>query len=194
MIVGLTGLSGSGKNFIADRLKKTYGGDVFIIDCDAISHEVLNYLALEIGKTFGMDTYLGPNLVSRRVLSSLVFKNPQKLKKLEDIQFPEIEKRVKRLIEDNKSDYPLIVLNAPTLNKSKLSDLCDFILVTTAPFWIRFLIIKKRDKRSFIEIIRRFAHLKISTEDFSQPQYFLNTFTSIRNIDQQLKFLCKDWL
>jgi dephospho-CoA kinase len=105
LIIGLTGLIGSGKTTVTN-LFATLG--VPIIDTDLIAHEItsVNGIAMpEIIDEFG-DQYLDPNgALLRPKMRKLVFKDCAARKKLESILHPIIFKMVLDKIETIKSKY-----------------------------------------------------------------------------------------
>lgn len=116
LIIGLTGLIGSGKTTVTN-LFATLG--VPIIDTDLIAHEItsVNGVAMpEIIDEFG-DQYLDSNgALLRPKMRELVFNDCAARKKLESILHPIIFKMVLDKIETIKSKYIIIVV--PLLFKS----------------------------------------------------------------------------
>lgn len=173
MLIAITGLSGSGKSFVAALLGKRYGA--YVINCDLLSHRILNQKSAEIAKTFGMDVLLENNVVSRRVLANTVFNNPEKLEILESILYPEIEKQIKEIIQGCEGKFKHVVIDAPTLSKTNIKNICDLTVITTAPIWLRLIRIKKRDDRTIKEILKRFKNNKINITDYKAPIMTINT-------------------
>ncbi|XP_058140271.1 bifunctional coenzyme A synthase [Dasypus novemcinctus] len=91
-VLGLTGISGSGKSSVAQRLK---GLGAFVIDSDQLGHRAYApggpayQLVVE---AFGPDILHKDGIINRKVLGSRVFGNKKQLKILTDIMWPIIAK------------------------------------------------------------------------------------------------------
>nr|KAF6415371.1 hypothetical protein HJG59_003121 [Molossus molossus] len=86
-VIGLTGISGSGKSSVAQRLK---GLGAFVIDCDQLGHRAYapgGPAYQPVVEAFGTD-----GIINRKVLGSRVFGNKKQLKMLTDIMWPVIAK------------------------------------------------------------------------------------------------------
>ncbi|XP_010328903.1 bifunctional coenzyme A synthase [Saimiri boliviensis] len=91
-VIGLTGISGSGKSSIAQRLK---GLGAFIIDSDHLGHRAYapgGPAYQPVVKAFGTDILHKDGTINRKVLGSRVFGNKKQLKILTDIMWPIIAK------------------------------------------------------------------------------------------------------
>lgn len=121
MIVGLTGLIGSGKT-LASEIFREQG--FCIIDTDEISRE------LSAGKAQSI-IYNEFGTVNRAELRSIVLEETQKLKQLENILHPLIFEEVKKHISSAENKYIMLVV--PLLFKSpKYLELIDKSLLIDA--------------------------------------------------------------
>ncbi len=175
-IVGLTGQTGSGKSEVAGLLTSE---GIDVIDCDKISHLVTDTeksclcdLALE----FSISILNLDGTLNRKKLSSIVFGDSEKLKKLNEIIFPyikaEIASRIKKL---DKNGKPLVILDAPTLFESGLNKDCDFIISVVAPLEERISRIVVRDHLTDDEARKRIA------SQHDEEFFISNTDAVIRN-------------
>lgn len=171
-LIGLAGQSCAGKNVVADVLKEK---GFYVIDADVVAHMVLDALQTEVLQRFlphaeARDIRLqsSAGILDRSGLASLLFAAPALLAEHEAFILPHIERHIRTLIRDAHTEQPdrPIVLNAPTLHKTSLTAECSFIFYITAPFLIRLIRGKKRDKRPLRQLIARFMQQK----DF-YPQY-----------------------
>ncbi|XP_037664158.1 bifunctional coenzyme A synthase isoform X2 [Choloepus didactylus] len=90
-VLGLTGISGSGKSSVAQRLK---GLGAFVIDSDHLGHRAYapgGPAYQPVVEAFGPDILHKDGIINRKVLGSRVFGNKQ-LKILTDIMWPIIAK------------------------------------------------------------------------------------------------------
>ncbi|PNI33866.1 COASY isoform 4 [Pan troglodytes] len=91
-VIGLTGISGSGKSSIAQRLK---GLGAFVIDSDHLGHRAYapgGPAYQPVVEAFGTDILHKDGVINRKVLGSRVFGNKKQLKILTDIMWPIIAK------------------------------------------------------------------------------------------------------
>ncbi|XP_012893562.1 PREDICTED: bifunctional coenzyme A synthase [Dipodomys ordii] len=98
-VLGLTGISGSGKSSVAQRLK---GLGAFIIDSDQLGHRAYapGGLAYQpVVEAFGTDILHQDGLINRKILGSRVFGNKKQMKMLTDIVWPVIEKLAREDME-----------------------------------------------------------------------------------------------
>lgn len=91
-VIGLTGISGSGKSSIALRLK---GLGAFVIDSDQLGHRAYapgGPAYQPVMEAFGADILHKDGTINRKVLGSRVFGNKKQMKILTDIMWPVIAK------------------------------------------------------------------------------------------------------
>jgi dephospho-CoA kinase len=157
-VVGITGQSGAGKSVVSDMLR---AGGFPVIDADSVAREVtrkggpcLADLALEYG-TGILDS---SGSLNRRALGRLVFGQPDKLARLNEITHPyiigEIEREIARLL---KKGERAVFIDAPILFESGADKLCDKIVAVVAPKSVRVARIKERDGLSDEEARARAA-------------------------------------
>jgi len=94
-VIGLTGCLASGKSSVRKRLE---GLGAVSVDCDLLGHQSYtkgSNAYHEIVKKFGDGIIDELGNINRKALGAIVFANPDKLKQLTDIVWPEI----KRLLE-----------------------------------------------------------------------------------------------
>ena len=128
MVIGITGSSGAGKSTICEILKNEY--NVKIINADQIakrlSNKGTNYMN-DIIKTFGNDIVDGQGELKRKKLGQIIYKDPEKRKKLNSCTFKYIKKEIEEEIERTKEDVTIII-DAPLLFECGLEKLCDKVI------------------------------------------------------------------
>lgn len=180
ILIGLSGHSCSGKN-TASAILQDYG--FYCIDADAVSRKVFTEHEKEILNLFQAEAEKqGINLknkkgIDKKAFALLVFSDEELLKKHEAFILPIIEEKIWEEIKmafTEKPERP-ILLNAPTLHKTSLIKKCLFILYIDAPFILRLIRAKKRDRLPLKNIRLRFSKQK----KFFSQYFFLNADTIV---------------
>lgn len=134
MVVGLTGGIASGKSIVSAELKKL---GAHIIDADRIAREITvpgAPVLEEIVREFGGEYLLPDGALDRKKLGRLVFSDPEKLKRLNEITHPAIVERTKDLIRGIQETDPdaLIIVDAAVLIETGLHKSMDKVMVVYA--------------------------------------------------------------
>jgi dephospho-CoA kinase len=150
MILGITGISGSGKHTAADFLKQK---GFVILDADKIAHYLYRPYTIvwrAIVDHFG-EEILGTNdKIDRQKLGKIVFniENPEKsaenLTNLNQITHPEITRYIKDELYHLRNKPGIIVI-ASLWKEIKLPEFCDKILLIKADKKSMFERVRKRD-------------------------------------------------
>ena len=160
-LICICGKMASGKNYVCSLLEKLGWS---CVDADLLVHEAINQSTEKIIAEFS-DEATRNNItitntdgtINRKALGQLLFKNPDLLKKQENIVYPVIIK----MIEDFISTHEKTAINATVLYKTpELLSKCELILYVQAPFIKRFFRVKKRDNLPSAQIFRRFSAQK----------------------------------
>lgn len=93
--IALTGNIASGKSLVEKQFQSL---GIDIIDADKIAHEVLGEKIQILQKFFGEDI-IKQGQISREKLAQIVFSDPKKKQKLEQIIHPEVKKRIAEFFE-----------------------------------------------------------------------------------------------
>jgi len=127
LVVGLTGVFGSGKSVVAARLK-AQGAE--IIDADKIAHEIIkpgSQVYKNIVRTFGPGILKRNNEIDRGKLRERVFADKKLLMQLNKLMHPKVINIIKARMLKIKSG--IIVLDAPLLIEAGLKNLVDKLIV-----------------------------------------------------------------
>ncbi len=160
-LICICGKMASGKNYVCSILEKLGWS---CGDADLLVHQAINQSTEKIIAEFS-DEAARNNItitnndgtINRKALGQLLFKNPDLLKKQENIVYPIIIK----MIEDFISTHEKTAINATVLYKTpELLSKCELILYVQAPFIKRFFRVKKRDKLPSKQIFCRFSAQK----------------------------------
>ncbi|KAK8827516.1 hypothetical protein WA538_003475 [Blastocystis sp. DL] len=126
-IIGLVGGICSGKSTVSAILKDC---GCFCLDCDKLGHRVYEPNTdgfRRIVETFGKEVVGEDGTINRRVLGSIVFSDPEKMKQLTAISWPLIHDMAREEIE--KCHESIIVVEAAVLLEAKWNDLVDEVLL-----------------------------------------------------------------
>ncbi len=144
-IIGLTGPIGAGKDSVAKILADQ---GAIIIDADAIGHQLLENespVSRQITKAFGSTIKQRDGSVNRKKLGKIVFSDPEKLSKLNQLTHPAIfEKISAQTAFDKEGGRKLSVINAALLFEIGLDLLCDQIWLVEAPAKLRLARLMKK--------------------------------------------------
>lgn len=142
MIVGLTGPSGAGKSEVATIFAK-HG--FYLIDADQIAHSIYYSeprCVEELQRLFGNDI-VSEGKVDRKRMAKIVFASPTALQQLNQTVLPYVVQKIQSKIE--KSNSKKILLDAPLLFESGISEICRYSIGVLAPYSIRKARIVNRD-------------------------------------------------
>lgn len=126
LTVGLTGPAGCGKSYICKELSKLT--ETLVIDTDTIARLQMQKGGVsyeKVVKFFGEEILAEDGEINRPELAKIVFNDESKLKKLNHMTHPPVIKECKRLIEDGRSKYSLIILESAILTEAGCDVLCD---------------------------------------------------------------------
>ncbi len=154
-IIGLTGGIGSGKSSIAKHIE-SLGVPVYIADAEAKKILDTDAVIAQVIALFGNDI-LENGKIDRKKIAALVFQDPEKLKKYNNIIHPEVYLHFKNWVKQH-SDFPLVVKEAAILFESGSYKDCDKIILVTAPKEYRIERVMNRDAVTKEAVEQRMAH------------------------------------
>ena len=145
-IIGVTGVSGSGKTTFVSLL------GFKVIDADKIARQVVKKGEkclddLVVG--FGKEILLENGELNRKKLAEIAFSSKQNTLKLNEITHPYIDEKIKEEIEFYRNqNEKAIVLDAPQLFEAGCEKFCDLTVALLADKNMRLKRIVERDKIS----------------------------------------------
>lgn len=154
MVVGITGGIGSGKSLVAKAFCSFQNTVYYHADEEAknlmnTSASIQQEIILEFGKKSYQD-----NQLNRTYISSMVFKNPELLKKLNSIVHPAVKAHFKNFINSYNPNTLIIYENAILFETG--SDLvCDVVISVCAPLKERIKRVVERDHINEEKVIDR---------------------------------------
>jgi dephospho-CoA kinase len=162
MLIGLTGMYCAGKNHAAGILEKR---GLAVVDVDKLGHIAIENKKEAIISRFGKDIQTAEGTVNRRLLGAKVFGREDEMAALQDIVHPEANRLTLEWIAAQNGKP--CVINAAVLHKSVVFEQLECIILVQAPYLVRLLRAKRRDKLSLADIVKRF-----STQRKFFAQYF----------------------
>jgi dephospho-CoA kinase len=150
ILLGVTGGIASGKSTVA-RMLEEQGAP--IIDFDLLSRVVVEpekRAWQEIVSYFGEQVLLPDKTLDRKKLSEIVFRDPEKRKKLEGFTHPRIHQEFVRLVKEYTARDPEVIIQAviPLLIEAGLQYLFHKLLLVYIPQEMQIQRLMERDKTS----------------------------------------------
>lgn len=142
-VIGLTGGLGSGKTTVCAMFAAL---GVPIIDADIIAHEITaphQPAVTAIIQHFGDTVLSSPDLLDRKKIRDIIFKNPNERRWLENLLHPLIIARIKDKISALSAPYCIVAI--PLLFETGPYDFIDRILVIDADETMQLARVKLRD-------------------------------------------------
>lgn len=193
MIIGLTGGIACGKSTVANILRQK---GIPVIDADSVSREITKKgepAWVEIKKEFGKEI-IGPDgEILRKKLAQIVFDDPQKLAKLNQITHPRIKQRILEILEEMqlKESPEIIVIEVPLLFESGMENMVDEIWVVRTPEEVAIERLLKRDNLNKEEALKRLKAQLPLEEKTSRADQIINNSGSLEDLERQVDEILK---
>ncbi|HEX9988092.1 MAG TPA: dephospho-CoA kinase [Chloroflexia bacterium] len=130
-LIGLTGNIACGKSTVLRQLREL---GAYTIDADMLIHAILRKgepAYWPVITEFGPGILDAEGEIDRRALGRIVFADPERLRKLEEIEHPIVRRVIDQEIGD--AQEPVVALDAIKLIESGWADKCDVVWVVTCP-------------------------------------------------------------
>lgn len=194
MIIGLTGSIASGKSTVSNMLKAL---GYPIIDADIVARIVVEKgtETLEmITEVFGQEVISEDGSLNREKLGGIIFSDPSKRKRLNDIIHPAIRAEMLRQKEQLLTDgHPTIIMDIPLLFESKLQSYVEKILVVTVTEETQLERLMARNNFTLEDAKARIqSQLPLSIKEKEADAVIYNNGT-LESTEQQLKKILSDW-
>lgn len=141
-LVAITGSIGCGKTTLADAARKL---GYAVYDIDGWVRRIYsnkNFLSL-LDKSFAGSVKDGA--ADKKYLRQIVFSDSQKLKKLEDLIYPFLNLKIKRMINKNSRRNYIYFLDAALLFEKGWDKYCDAIILADVDYEIQKKRVMQRD-------------------------------------------------
>lgn len=128
-VLGITGGVGAGKSTVLEYLKEAYGAK--IIQCDQVGKDLQRKGGAcyrPMISLFGTGILLQDGEIDRPQVAGLIYRDPEKRRKLEEIVHPAVKAEVRRQLQTCAAEgRSLAVIEAALLIEDHYEDMCDEI-------------------------------------------------------------------
>jgi len=183
IIIGVTGGFGTGKTTVSGFFREL---GAKVIDADRLVHELYGKdpgMRRALVRAFGRG--VAPNgKISRKRLGEVVFADRSRLKKLTGMVHPRVIKQIKMLAKNAVSG--VLVVDAPLLIESGLTEFVDFILTVKAP---GFLIRRRAGQRGFSgeDLRKRTSAQMPIRKKIALSDFVINNNRSKKHVKREVK-------
>lgn len=144
MVIGVTGLVGSGKSTVVTYLKDE---QTIVVDADALVHEQWEHMDHTLQQA--LIQKLGPKIISecgtvdRQSVRKYLAFHPSAIATVEQLLHPRVKDTIQSMIQSNPDHR--IVLDVPLLFEAELDRVCDYTIQVSASAPIRQSRLNARD-------------------------------------------------
>lgn len=156
VVVGLTGVSGSGKGYVSCLFARR---GIPCVDTDGITHALYEQngdCIRELVLSFGEDILKADGSINREKLAGIVFSDPIKLEHLNSTVHHYVLSEVRlQLVALAAEGVRIVLVDAPQLFESGFDRECQYTLAVEADTEVRIQRICKRDGKTREQAIQR---------------------------------------
>ena len=154
--IGLTGNIGSGKTWTC-QIFEALGVPVFYADPEARKIFNSDNTVKDISLLFGSAVLNPDNSINRKALASIVFNDPQELKKLNQLIHPKLRAEFKKWATKHQT-HKYVIQEAAILFENGFDKMMDKNICIAAPKELRLERVMKRDHANREEVLARMAN------------------------------------
>lgn len=193
IVLGLTGGIGTGKSTVSKIFNEK---GIKIINLDEISHDIIDRKNIvdKLIDNFGNSIFdKNTNQISRKELGKIVFKDKEKLKKLNSIMHPEILKIMREKIKFYKEveKEKIIIVEVPLLFEINLEKEFDKVILVYSNRETQVKRIIERDNRTEEEALNIINSQMDLEEKKKKSDYILENNSNIDNLLTEIEKLIK---
>ncbi|MCM8786199.1 MAG: dephospho-CoA kinase [Candidatus Omnitrophica bacterium] len=185
VVIGITGIFGSGKTTITKILRKW---KYKVISCDEIVHHLWEKKSVlkKIKKILGEEIEIKGKIDKKRI-REIIFSDRKKKQELENLLHPMVFDKINKEILDTKKNGGIIFIEIPLLFETKSEKLFDKIIVVTAPQ--KKITERLSDKYSEKEIKNIWKNQLSLSYKKKKGDYIIDNSGSIKETEKKLKNL-----
>ncbi len=190
-LIGITGGIGSGQTTVAN-IFKNLGCKVINVDekaKQAIKRDAS--LRKELREEFGNAIFTRDGKLNRKKLASIVFNDPDQLKKLNRMVHPRMVSSVVEEMETARfsGKYPLVIVDAALIYEIHIEQLFDYIIVVYTGLNKRISRLKERDNMDRAEAMVRIRQQLPLEEKKDWADFVIDNNRSVQELEKQVKHL-----
>lgn len=188
LIVGLTGNIATGKSEVASMFRDM---GAQIIDADRIAREVVEKgspALNDIIDNFGEEVLNKDGSLNRKALGEIVFRDPEKLSKLNEITHPRIMERIRSKLREYRSQgCDIVIIEAALIvEKGGMKDLIDKLVIVTSDEEEQISRLMKRDGISREDALYRIGSQMPISEKIKHADYVIDNSKSLDKTRKQV--------
>ena len=187
LLVGLTGGIATGKSLVSEILRGLGG---YIIDADKIAREVVEPQKpawLEIVEFFGKDIINKDKTINRKRLGEIVFNDPLKKRKLEEIVHPRVIEEENRMVKEYLKIKPdgIVIIDAALLIEAGSHKRVDKLIVVYSDKETQTKRLMERDGLSRTDAEKRIASQMPLDEKVKMSDFVIDNSKGIEGTQRQ---------
>jgi dephospho-CoA kinase len=194
-VYGLTGGIGSGKSTVASLLEE-YG--VPVVSADELSRIVVapgSEGLRQVIEEFGADMVDEAGELDRGKMASLVFRNPDKRRRLEEILHPRIRERFEQVLDAlEKAGHEVAIYEVPLLFEKNLQGEMKAVILVTAPDHVRVTRVRNRDDVTETEVRARMAAQLDEASKRRRADYVIENDGNLDDLRREVEFVLARFL
>jgi dephospho-CoA kinase len=194
-VYGLTGGIGAGKSAVAELLEE-YG--IPVVSADELSRMVVapgTAGLADVVTEFGSEVLDDRGELDRRAMGSIVFGDPAKRKKLENILHPRIRERYEQVLDAlEKAGHPVMVYEVPLLFEKGLQGDVKAVILVSASDKARIARVQARDGLNLEEIEARMAAQMPEKEKRAKADYIIHNDGSLDDLREEVERMISRFL
>lgn len=188
-LIGLTGGICAGKSSICNKLENLGAA---VINCDLLAHEAYqfkNSIAYQsVLDEFGIQILNETDQsISRQKLAQIVFNEPVKLKKLNEIVWPATEKLIEMRLNELSAKYKVIVLEVALLLEANWDNKVHQVWVSIIPEEEAVIRLKNRNNLNREEALKRIHSQMNNVERVKKANVVLSTLWDVKTTHSQVE-------
>lgn len=189
VIVGITGGIGSGKTTISKYLE-SLGYKVYYAD-DAGRKVMQQQIVIDkIVSIFNSNVLNSDGSLDRKAIAQIVFSDSEKLKELNSIVHPAVAEDFENFIRHLRANE-IVIKESAILFESKSNESCDFVILITAPEFIRIQRVIERDAISEQEVKNRINNQMPESIKMEKADYVIDNLNLSQSFEDILVVLEK---